>query len=843
MNEINTLIDLLHRAAIVYHGRVALSEREGLRNRSWTYGDLSNAVAAFAGHLRYNLKLRQGDRIVICAPNSCHLVATHFGTMSAGLIPILMDVGSSESFVKNVIRKTEAAAVVSNNEAMKSDDVLFIDIAKVNFNQGQSFVGPYPNADDIAELVFTSGTTGDPKGVVLSHRNIVANVKAAVAIVRPDIPLRLLSFLPLSHMLEQTAGLYLPLNNGGSVHYLMSPQPPSILRELRRQKSSGMVVVPRLLQMMFHAIEGNVQQHRHLSGWSKLRELALWLPVDARRKIFPSTHKILGGQLRFVMCGGASLSRKDALAWESLGIRVIEGYGATECSPVISSNTFDSRHLGTVGRPLPGVQVSFSQDDEVLVRGDSVFKNYWRDAKSTEGAFTPDGWFRTGDVATQDEAGVIRMLARLGDRIVLQSGLKVYPKDVEAQLCKEPVVKDCIVLAMAADDGHDQVHAVIRPQPNEPVTAEDIQSSVWSANQRLAPHQRVMGFSVWTQGDFPRTNLGKVRHKDVHAALTSQRLATATRWDSSQSHIDENLGSLSRVLQKLVKTTTKPITASSDLGLDLGLDSLGRLELVAQIEQELGVELDERKLSSVNTVGELADLARLGSTATVSTNYSEWPLGQLVNSARAVLQSAIVFPLHRLICRPFCVESDIGDNAQTQPVLLVANHCSHIDTISILRALPTRQRTRLAIAAAQDYFYKNRISGWVTSLLLNTFPFSRLGNVRASLDRCGELVDKGWSILIFPEGTRSPDGRLMSFKSGVGLLAKGLRVPVIPIAVTGGYEILPKGSSWPRRGPVAVRIGMPMVPDPNAIPDELADQLHDTVARLLVSSRAIMKGI
>ena len=298
MSEPATLIDLLELAGARNANAPLLSAPDGLRTAVWTAPDLRRDASAVAGHLRHILCLEPGSRVIIFAPNSPRTVATHLGCMLAGLIPVPLDLGSSLDFIDRVMHKTEARLTLATSGTVRGLDCPVLDPVSLDLKHCPAFDGPLPRPDDVAEIVFTSGTTGDPKGTVLSHRNIVANVISAAAIVPPNVPMHLLSILPLSHMLEQTVGLYLPMLNGGTVHYMSSWQPPVILREMRRHHVTGLVAVPRFLDMLMRAIESGIEQRGASARFARARDISRHLPIAMRRHLFRGLHRELGGRFR-----------------------------------------------------------------------------------------------------------------------------------------------------------------------------------------------------------------------------------------------------------------------------------------------------------------------------------------------------------------------------------------------------------------------------------------------------------------------------------------------------------------------------------------------------------------
>jgi len=841
-----TLIDLLMDSATRYGNQTALSTRRGLREENWTYQRLWQAAQAIADHLVTNGGFNPGDRVLVHAPNSPELVAAYFGTMLARLILVPLDPSSTPDFIKRVIEKTEARAIIASKQISETVSLRSICLADLPpENEPATQLVDEPSPDDVAEIVFTSGTTGNPKGVILTHRNIVANLLSAAAIMPKNRNYRFLSLLPLSHMLEQTVGLYLPLYYGASVHYPLSRQSSVIFKALQKQRISTMVVVPQVLKVMIEGIENKVRSCGKGSRWQTAQRLADHLPMATRRWLFSKVHRGLGGRLDFFICGGADLPLQVAQSWERLGIKIVEGYGATECAPIVAGNCLRDRVHGSVGRPVSGVSVRLSDEGEILVKGNNVTRGYWRDPRATAAAFTADGWYRSGDRAEVNDSGRLYLKGRLNDLIVLSNGLNVYPEDVERALNEEEPVRDCVVFGRADDDGHMRLEAAIRPAESDGSTNEinqRLETAVRSANTRLASHQRITHFTIWGGDDFPRTNLLKVKRHEVRAQLSKDKRTQPTAQQSGDTHND-TLTQVRRILSRLTQINPCEITLASDLDLDLGLDSLARVELTVLVEEEFGAELDEKGLTEVKTVGQLIELIERREGDSNAIHFPTWALKRTPCFLRATIQRVGVFPLHSLLCRSFKIEGRENLENLKLPALFVANHTSHVDTPSILRALPGRIRRHLAVAAAADYFFRNRALSIAVPLMLNTFPLSRKGAVRASLEYCGELVDGGWSILIYPEGTRSTTGHLQPFKNGIGLLATGLQVPVVPIGVQGGFQILPKGHRFPRRSPVKVRFGTPIEVPRNADNLTTVSILENAVADLIYREKSEVQSM
>jgi len=819
----STLVELLENAARQYTDHPALVLRAGLRDERWSYQRLWQASGAVAAYLRQTRGLREGARVLLCAPNQPRLVAALLGTMRARLIPVPLDPFTTAEFAAHVARDTEAALFIAGRP-LELPGVAQLALAQLPLEGEPAPAIEPPAPGDIAEIVYTSGTTGRPKGVVLTHANIWMNMLAADQLIAHANRWRLLSLLPLSHMLEQTVGLYAQLYRGSTVVYGVAHHPAAIGKALRRYHVSAMVVVPQVLVHMLHALEQEVARRGMRWLWNVQQRVAAQLPIAARRVLWHRVLRELGGALEVFMCGGAQLPAELAQSWERLGIPIVQGYGATECSPIIAGNTKEQRVPESAGRAVAGVELRLAQNAEIQVRGASVTPGYWRNDEATRAAFTPDGWYRTGDLGEIDAAGNLYVKGRLKDMVVLPSGLNVFLEDLEGALGQQPGVRACVVLDVPRPAGGRAFTGV--------VIGECTETAMRAANAHLAPHQRLSALLPWEGEDFPRTTLGKVKRAEVRAWLerSGGAQAAAVR---AQSGAEAQTAKLAQLLSEVSGVDAQRITLETRLDADLALDSLSRVELALAIEERFGVVLDDGTLGALETVAQLAALLERDLRTAPRAAFPEWPLHAPARALRALLQRLLLFPLHALVARPFRVLQRDALRTLELPALFVANHASHADTVSIIRALPPRIRSRLAVAAAADYFYRYTAIGWLASLLLNTFPFSREGAVRASLERCGELADRGWSVLIYPEGTRSPSGALLPFKSGIGLLACGLDVPVVPVAVLGGHDVLPKGRRLPRAAPMRVLFGTPLRLPPECAPADAVAQLQQVVAELM----------
>ena len=514
-----TINQLFANATNRFAERVVLIEPvEGAGITSLTYKALEERVQAFAGYLQEQ-GYKKDERVMIWAASQSNWIVAYLGALLLGLVIVPLDVNTREDFLTRIAETTEAKALITTRKqynSVKQPPMPFIDIEALPEGTLNRAALPEVTGEDLAELVFTSGTTGQPKGVMLTHNNIASNAIAAVSIVNILDTDRALSILPLSHMFEMTIEVAI-LYIGASVVYAKSLVPDTLLRLLATQGVTCMVLVPQALLLFMNGIERTVRQQKRERQWEMLHRIAPRLPFALRRRLFATVHKRFGGHFRFFVSGGAYLPPQLAARWENMGFRVMQGYGATECSPVVSVTPYNDHNYTSVGKALPGVEVRIADDKEILVRGPNVAKGYWKNAEATTAAFE-DGWYHTGDLGYMDERHNLYLKGRKKNLIVLANGLNVYPEDVENALTSNPLIKDAVVFGLEERGEGPQVHAVLLME--EPGQAKAV---VQQANKQLAPQQQIRGFTVWPESEFPRTHTLKVKRQDVLARLPEVR--------------------------------------------------------------------------------------------------------------------------------------------------------------------------------------------------------------------------------------------------------------------------------------------------------------------------------
>ena len=495
-----TVVDFLRGAAKRHGPRDALLFKPAFRYLRWTYSRLWDESGQVATLLQRR-GLTKGDQVILWGPNSPHWVLIFFGCLRAGIVLVPLDLRSAPDYVARVVSRTEPKLAFTSRFTPKGE--VDLGIPEMAFEDLESAISGLPEPDevdiepnDLAEIMFTSGTTGDPKGVMLTHRNLTANIEGVSQYISCEPSARLLSILPLSHMYEQMGGLFVTLHNGASVTYPTSRQPTVLSRTMRERRITIMLLVPQGLELLMNGIEREVERQGKQALWNRLLQIAERLPFPLRRRLFRRVHKQFGGKLDFIVSGGAALDADLARKWELLGVKIVQGYGTTEASPVISNHTIEGRRHDSTGRPLPNVEVRISGEGEILARGENITPGYWQAPEETVKVFDGD-WYKTGDLGYFDDEGFLHIQGRMKDMIVLPSGQNVFPEDVQAVLVKHPQVKDASVVGLEKGSSV-EVHAALILDDTEKA-----QEAVAWTNDQLAEQQRIRGFTVWQEEDFP----------------------------------------------------------------------------------------------------------------------------------------------------------------------------------------------------------------------------------------------------------------------------------------------------------------------------------------------------
>lgn len=851
MMQVNTLIDLVHSFEQRKHA-IAIIEKTGYRTFRYSYHDIYR-LSRRTAHLLDAMGITKGDRVLLWGQNSVAWVSVFFGCIMRGAVVVPLDARSRPEFIRRVQGQVGAKAFFCSR--YRQDPKLPAKTIKAIFLEDlEAMLGEYSEKtsrtplkhplkqDDLVEILYTSGTTGEPKGVMLTHGNLCFMLQALHAIETPAATDGFLSLLPLSHVFEQMLGLLYPLRNGASVCYLPALKQSAILEALKKEHITLIVLVPRFLEMFRNTMLAAAEERGRKNAFLRRIERAKHLPCLLRKMLFTAVHRRFGS-LRHFIVGGAPLPAELEAFWENLGFSLLQGYGLTETSPIVSCNTPRDRKTGSVGKILQGVDIAIAPDGELWVKGENVSPGYYhpkenhpkeKTKEKTQESFDR-GWFRTGDIGYLDKEGFLFISGRKKDMIKTAGGMNVYAEDVEEALNGVAGVKDSCVIGVQRA-GHEEVHAVLLlDDERDGKRKHEPERIIREANQKLDSAQQIQGFTVWPFNDFPRTTTLKVKKFAVREYAESiesfgsrrrkEEIVTRAPLASdmaaiAMTSIEDRLYAILRQLAREPRT----IPEKAALGLDLRLNSIDRVELVSRIEQEMNVDIDEGEILATTTVKELEQLIQNHRQEEEKQSYRRWLLSWPLRALRACSQEIMWFPLTRVFCSPMLVKGTEHMRSLIGPVVFVANHQSHLDTPVILMSLPRQYRCRIVPAAWKEYFDAQQIARhdcltrlklWFlynfVSLDFNAYLFPQHKGFRRAMQYTGELLDRGWSVLLFPEGTRSMDGKLLPFKPGIGFIAAEMKVPIVPVRVDGLVNVLSRGKWWPRKGKVSVTFGKPMV--------------------------------
>jgi long-chain acyl-CoA synthetase len=841
------LLELFETSTKRHATRVAMRiERDG-RNEQYTYADLRELATRAAGYLASE-GVRPGDRVMLVSDNAPEWGMTYFGVLKAGASCIPVDPESSIEEIINFARAGEAAGIILSEKLNTEHSQLRARLSQEGITVpiwtfDQVFALPDEETEDariallpgrvaaqsLASLIFTSGTTGRPKGVMLSHRNLTSMVSMLSSVFDMTTKDGVLSVLPLHHTFEFSTGFLTPLSRGAQITYLPELTGDALARAIKNGHVTGMVGVPALWELLHRRIHNKLYERSDWIGKSAdaMIKVNAWLrdrtPLNLGPIVFSPIHEGLGGRIRYFISGGSALSEKIQKDFQGLGFTILEGYGLTEASPVLTVTRPENRMLtGSVGRPLPGVEVRIADPDasgvgEVIARGPNVMLGYYSDEDATRNALV-ERWLYTGDLGKLDDDGNLFLVGRSKEIIVDTNGKNVYPDELEEIYLNSPYVKELSIVGLpdgigekvaclvVADDEYDIAlsRAELRRQVEEHF--RDVSASL--------PYYKRVKVLHFTDIELPRTATRKVKRGEVIAILQALEANVKTdKATTSDRSADTENKWLIGIVANVSNRAREDISLTSRLS-DLGFDSLMFVELAAAVENAGGSLIAPERLNEVQDLRELASVVsrRPGASAGPERARSE---------ARRVDDEEIYVPsfvrlagnkagdaLQRIFYDRFLdthYEGRSNIPAHTN-FIVAANHSSHLDMGLTKMALGEAGKDMVVLAAA-DYFFDTKYKRAVIENFTNLVPMERSGSLRQSLRHARSFLDRGYNALIFPEGTRSLTGEMADFKPVIGYLALHARVGILPVHLHGTHEAMPKGSNIIKNRKVGARIG------------------------------------
>jgi len=873
-----------------YGRETAIVRYVGVRRRVTSYEEIARLAGRFAS-LLVGRGIGPGDRVVVWAENGAEWVAAFYGCMLRGVIAVPLDAYGTAEFAARVAVDVRPSLVVGDAELLLTLEGGW---PKVCFEDWLDVL-PIEEAGPVAELshdtplqiLFTSGTTGEPKGIVHTHGNVLASVEPIAEAARGYMryerlvhPLRFLHTLPLSHVFGQTMGLWIPPIFAAEVHFESRLSAPRLIETIRRERVSVLAGVPRVLAMLKSHLEAEYP------GLPARLAAAQGISAWMRWWRFREIHAAFGLKFWAFITGGGALPGAVEQFWNGLGFVLVQGYGMTETAALITLNHPFRVARGTMGKPLPGREVRVEPDGEVLVRGAMISPATWSGGSLHRRA---GEWLATGDLAETQATGELRFLGRKSETIVTGAGVNVHPEDLEAALEQEPEVAACVVVAVETAFGPEACAVLVLR--GTPARASAV---LQNANARLAEFQRIRRWEIWPEPDLPRTSTGKVKRAVVSAWLARQQGETGKA--TAGAGRDWLLASITHITGEGVPSIAG-ISSPNDLRLseDLRLDSLGRVQLLDALEERLGVALDQEEYARVETLGELRHLvtdrgktdvaisqsivrsesaqrfdvsnsaagARESETpqeaetqnqpadrpGAVRYLYPHWPWLRPARWVRAAFVECMLRPLVWLLAAPRVVRTNKAQAlAANETMLIIANHVTAYDEPLLLYALPRAIRNRIAAAMSgemlEDFRHaRNMEFRWLAPLgplvwllltaLFNAFPLPRQRGFQRSFAHAGEALDRGFHVVVFPEGRRSAEGALANFRPGIGLLVKQSSAAVLPMALRGMGELKTGKRSWFRSGTLEVLVGQPIRFAASESEAAITARLHSEVEKLL----------
>ncbi len=886
------LFDVFQRAARRFPDKSGLQVRREGRWVRYTYEEALRATGTILRRFAER-GLKPGDRVVICGDNGPEWGLTYLAAMRGGLTAVPLDPQLPPGEAWAAARFAEAKLMCATpstfgglSGARKEDDAPIVQlrepfIPKPGASRDDA---PEPVAVDdtaVASILFTSGTTVSPKAVQLTHHNLIANAGSLVKVHRIGPADQLLSVLPMYHVFEFTGGFLVPLSAGATITYVEQLKGPEILSAMQTTGTTIMLVVPRLLKMFHDAVQQAVRASGifRRTAFRILGVLSAWTGHGFARRFFRSVHRRFGGSLQMFVCGGSRLEPDLFEAFRRLGFAVYEGYGLTETAPVLTLNPPGRAKAGSVGPAVPGVEMEVRDQNlegvgEVWVRGPNLLKGYLKNPEATAEVLV-DGWLRTGDLGRLDEDGYLHLTGRSKDLIVTAAGKNVYPDEVEARYRDLPYVNELCVFGMPADDGlGDAVHAVV--VLDSQTTAEldrsskerEVRLAVAGIGERLASHQRIATLHFWNH-DLPKTSTLKAKRGLIREVVTAERTAEAGAAEEMIEGAGGDVAASGRgpadtgpnadivrgILSQHGRHRHGSVGADMHLQLDLGIDSIGKLEVLSELEARFGVQVNGETASRIARAGDLfrlvadrrprgaaVEVARLpttGGAISAPAGNGETEIATTLLPLRWMVRGGVLAFMHSYVR----VHGRGWENIPRRGAFVLApNHSSHLDAPAVLTGVGGKRR--VWVAGAEDYFFNTRIKSVIFGKLLDTIPVDRQADGLVGLRRCSEALGRGDGLLIFPEGTRSPTGDLQPFKIGVAVLAMERKAPIVPVFVHHAFDLLPKGSRFIKPGAITVTFGTPIAPpeveharDRYAAYRQLAREVELAVAAMAAEAR------
>ena len=887
-----------HFAAVVRRvpDRVALKLKTTDGYTSITYGEAYSRIRGAALGLLM-LGVGRGERVAVLSENRPEWAIAYLGSYFAGTVAVPLDTQISPEEWRRLIDDSETQAVfVSGMFAPKlitaldgagipADRIIIFDdpgaTKKEGFGSFNEMIdraihneNPPEMAEnapsDLAVIIYTSGTTGRPKGVPLTHANVMHELRSIFGVLQITIDDSMLCLLPLQHVLASIINVLVPLYKGGYVVFADTLKRAEIMQALSEAGITIFVTVPQFFYLIHNRIQEELSRksafaRRAFRGMMTLNRLCLqYLKINLGKALFSKVHKNFSPRLKWFVSGGSGLDLAVARDFHDMGFTILQGYGLTETTGACSVTSVEENVLGSVGPSLPGTEIKILSPDEtgvgeVLIRGPVVTSGYYKNPEATEEAIIA-GWFHSGDLGRLDEKGNLFITGRAKEVIVLANGKNIYPDELEAHFMQCPYIQEIAIVGVRSDDGRgEKPHAVVVPDFGYLKTKkianvrEVLGDEISTLSGRLPKYKRLMSYHL--QADpLPRTTTKKLKRLEIKQLAESGDRSAQAPADTSaedQAMMDSTVGRAIVACLREAHHRNETISPYMNLELDLSFDSMERVELLSGLEERLNVGLSDADIADILTVRDLISCLERktgGAANPVAAARQNWktllseppadgdyifrPSGTITSTLKYYL---LLKPMYYLLLKPFLrLKADGLENLPEKgPCLVCPNHQSYIDAFVIIGALPLSVYRRMFFVG-----YSMIFEGSIMKLVaraLNIIPLDPDAHLLGAMKAGAAGLRQGRILCIFPEGGRTFDGELAEFKKGAAILARELSVPLVPTAITGAYEVWPRGSGRIRPRKVRVAFGEAFMPAECSSADPYQEdtaRLHKAVSRL-----------
>lgn len=818
-------------------------------DKEYSYLEVINSAKYYASLI----EIQKDDRVVIFTENRPEFIYAFFAVWDKEGTAVNIDGSYEEEQVAYVLKDSKPKYLFTSEKnygtAVKAKEVSKSDVTIIKFEDISILEGfvpeesgiKSPEEDKVIVILYTSGTTGDPKGVMLTFGNIMSNMDAIRGIEIITENDRLLGVLPFHHVLPLTVTVLLPIYFGGLLVILKELSSDALKEALSKYKITVLVGVPRIWEMFHKGLKNKIDSSKVAKNLFKVCEKIGSTTLS--RIIFKKVQDGFGGNIRYFVSGGAKIDAEIIKDFKTLGFTMLEGYGLTETSPIIAFNRPNNIKLGTVGEVIPGVKVKIADDGEILAAGANIMKGYYEKPEATAEAIDKDGWFHTGDLGFFDGEH-LTITGRKKEMIVLSNGKNINPGDIEIELQKASggVIKEVAVI-----ENNNHLMALIFPDFDMAKIKgivnikEDLKWKIIDGYNSNAPKYRKILETKIISKELPKTKLGKIQRfklkdflKDADSEVTKKQVSDYVETPEYQK--------LKEYLMRVHPDAD--ITPESHLEIDIGMDSLDNVELLAYLEANYGIEISEGDLSEYKLVKELAEFIKLKGGEFKETEI-DWkkifsmPVEQKLpkgNSFAVVIDILMLRPFFKFYAK---LHKKGAEKIPETPVIFAGNHQSMLDAFAFGQLLSYKQAKKTYYLGISEQF-QSKLKRIIADNT-NTIVIDMNKNIKESLKVLAKVLREGNNVVIFPEGARTRDGELQDFKKSFAILSKELNIPVVVFGIDGAYDLMPPGSSEIKKGELTVEI-LEVIDPKTLTTDEIVANTRESIRLYLEKSKSDKKN-